>query len=72
MMREIPINRFYSYEDTFFKQSPSVLQGITFPLKKKSSESGNIHLDEDVKVLGTPRRVMDARDLSYALADALV
>jgi hypothetical protein len=67
MMGGIPIDRFHPYEDTFFKNGLPVLQGITFPLKKKSFESGNIHLDEEAEVLGAPRRGMDARNLSYML-----
>ena len=67
MMGRIPIDRFHSYEGTFFKDGIPVLQGITFPLKKKSFESGNIHLDEEAGVLGVPRGGMDARNLSYVL-----
>ena len=71
MMGGIPVDRFHSYEGTFFKKGLPVLQGITFPLKKKSFESGNIRLDEEAEVLGAPRRGMDARNLSYALAYVL-
>ena len=67
MMRGIPIDRFHAYDDTFFEEGLPVLQGITFPLEKKSFESGNIHLNEAAEVLGAPRRGMDARNLSYAL-----
>lgn len=70
MMAGIPIDRFHSYEDTFFKKGLPVLQGITFPLKNQSFRSGNIRLDEDAKVLGAPRRSMDARNVSYPLGDA--
>ncbi len=70
MMDGIPIDRFHSYEKTFFTKGLPVLQGITFPLKKKSFESGKIYLDEEAKVLGAPRRAMDARNLSYALGHA--
>ena len=71
MMGGIPVDRFNPYEDTFFKKGLPVLQGITFPLKKKSFESGNIHLDEGAETLGAPGRRMDARNLSYALTEPL-
>ena len=70
MMGGIPIDRFYAYENTFFKKGLPVLQGIRFPLKKKFFASGNIHLEEEAKVLGAPPRGMDARNLSYALGEA--
>ena len=69
MMGGIPIDRHHSYENTFFEKGLPVLQGITFPLKKKLFESGNIRLDKQAKVLGAPHRSMDARNLSYALGD---
>ena len=67
MMGGIPINRAYSYENIFFKKGLAVLQGITFPLKKKSFENGKIRLDEEAQALGAPRRGMDVRNVSYAL-----
>jgi len=70
MMGGIPIDRSHSYENTFFRKGLPVLQGMTFPLKKKFFESGNIRLAKEAKVLGAPRRDMDARNLSYALGDA--
>ena len=70
MMGGIPIDRFHSYENGFFKEDLPVLQGITFPLKKQSFRSGNIRMDEEAKVLGAPRRSMDARNVSYPLGDA--
>jgi hypothetical protein len=70
MMGGIPTDRFHSYGNTFFKKGLPVLQGITFPLKKKPFKSGKIHLNEEAAVLGAPHRAMDARNLSYALRDA--
>ena len=69
MMGGIPIDRHHSYENTFFEKGLPVLQGITFPLKKKSFKSGNIPLNRETQVLGVPHRSMDARNLSYALGD---
>jgi hypothetical protein len=69
-MSGIPIDRFHSYKNAFFKKGLPVLQGITFPLRKKFFESGNIHLDKEAKALGAPRRGMDARNVSYALGEA--
>ena len=63
----IPVNRFYSYNKTFFKNGLSILQGITFPLERKLFRSGSMHLDEDAKALGALRRSVDARNVSYAL-----
>lgn len=70
LMGGILIDRFYSYENAFFKKGLPVLQGIRFPLKKEFFTSGNIHLEEEAKVLGAPPRGMDARNLSYALGEA--
>jgi hypothetical protein len=50
----------------FFKDDIPVLQGITFPLKKTSFESGKIRLDKGAKVLGAARCRVDARTVSYA------
>jgi hypothetical protein len=66
MMAGIPVNRFYSFEQMFFKDDISVLQGITFPLKKTSFETGKIRLDEGAEVLGAARCRVDARTVSYA------
>ena len=67
MMGRILINRLYSYERAFFENGLPVLQGITFPLTKQPFEAGKMRLNEDAKMLGTPSRVMDARNLSYPL-----
>jgi hypothetical protein len=67
LMGGIPIDRLHSYESTFFKSGLPVLQGVVFPLEKKTFKSGSIHLDEKDKVLGTPRRSTDVRNVSYAL-----
>jgi len=66
MMAGIPVNRRHSFERMFFKDDVPVLQGITFPLKKTSFESGKIRLDEGAKVLGAARCRVDARTVSYA------
>ena len=66
MMAGMPVNRFHSFERMFFKDDIPVLQGITFPLKKTSFESGKIRLDEGAKVLGAARWRVDARTVSYA------
>jgi hypothetical protein len=50
MMAGMPVNRFHSFERIFFKDDIPVLQGITFPLKKTSFESGKIRLDKGAKV----------------------
>jgi hypothetical protein len=67
MMAGMPVNRFHSFEQMFFKDEIPVLQGITFPLKQTSFESGKIRLDEGSKVLGAARCRVDARTVSYAL-----
>ena len=66
MMAGMPVNRFYSFERMFFKDDIPVLQGITFPLKKTSFESGKIRLDQGTKALGAARSRVDARTVSYA------
>jgi len=66
MMAGMPVNRFHSFERMFFKDDIPVLQGITFPLKKTSFESGKIRLDKGAKVLGAARCRVDARTVSYA------
>jgi len=66
MMAGIPVNRRHSFERMFFKENIPVLQGITFPLKKTSFESGKIKLDKGAKVLGAARCRVDARTVSYA------
>ena len=66
MMAGMPVNRFHSFERMFFKDDIPVLQGITFPLKKTSFESGKIRLDEGAKVLGAARCRVDERTVSYA------
>ena len=71
MMGEIPINRLYLYERVFFKNGRPVLQGITFPLKVNSFASGIVRLPAGAEKLGAPRRAMDVRNISYALADPL-
>jgi hypothetical protein len=65
MMAGIPVNRFHSFERVFFKKDIPVLQGITFPLKKTSFESGKITLDKGADVLGATRYRIDARAISY-------
>lgn len=67
VMGGIPVDRFYSYEATFFQKGIHVLQGITFPLKNNLFESGNVRLDENAEALGAPRRGMDVRNVSYML-----
>jgi hypothetical protein len=66
IMAGMPVNRFHSFERMFFKDDIPVLQGITFPLKKTSFESGKIRLDKGAKVLGAARCRVDARTVSYA------
>ena len=66
MMAGIPVNRRHSYERVFFKETIPVLQGITFPLKKTSFETGKIRLDKGAIVLGAARCRVDARTVSYA------
>ena len=66
MMAGIPVNRQHAYEPVFFKEDIPVLQGITFPLKKTSFESGKIRLGRGAKVLGAARCSVDARTVSYA------
>jgi hypothetical protein len=66
MMAGIPVNRRHSFQRVFFKEDISVLQGILFPLKKTSFESGKIRLDKGAKVLGAARYRVDARSVSYA------
>lgn len=66
-MAGIPVNRAYSFERVFFKKDLPVLQGITFPLKKTSFESGKITLDKGANVLGAARCRVDARAVSYVL-----
>jgi hypothetical protein len=66
MMAGMPVNRFHLFERMFFKDDIPVLQGITFPLKKTSFESGKIRLDKGARVLGAARCRVDARTVSYA------
>ena len=66
IMAGMPVNRHHSFERMFFKDGIPVLQGITFPLKKTSFESGKIRLDKGAKVLGATRCRVDARTVSYA------
>jgi hypothetical protein len=66
-MAGIPVNRFHSFERTFFKKNLPVLQGITFPLKRTFFKSGEITLDQAAKALGAARRRVDSRTLSYVL-----
>jgi hypothetical protein len=66
MMAGIPVNRFYSFDRMFFKEGIPVLQGIKFPLKKTSFQSGKITLDKEARVLGAVRCRVDARTVSYA------
>jgi hypothetical protein len=66
MTAGMPVNRFHSFDRMFFKDDIPVLQGITFPLKKTSFESGTIRLDKGAKVLGATRSRVDARTVSYA------
>jgi hypothetical protein len=68
MMGDIPVNRHYAYEYPFFKDGAPVVEGTTFPLKKKSFKSGRIKLGKTAKRLGAPARV-DVRNISYAAGD---
>jgi hypothetical protein len=66
LMAGIPVNRPHSYEHTFFETDTPVLQGIAFPLHKRSFKSGHIKLSVDIRMLGAPRSAPDARNISYA------
>jgi hypothetical protein len=66
-MAGIPVNRFHSFERTFFKKDVPVLQGITFPLKRTSFKSGEITLDKAAKAVGAARLRVDSRTISYVL-----
>ena len=68
-MAGIPVNRRHSYENVFFEQNMSVLQGLTFPLKKTSFTNGHADLDDDVHLFGAPRRGPDTRSISYVAGD---
>ncbi len=64
-MAGLPVNRPHSYENTFFKNGAPVLQGIAFPMHKRSFKSGHIKLNVDIRMLGAPRSAPDARNISY-------
>jgi hypothetical protein len=66
LMAGIPVNRRHSYEGRFFKEGIPVLQGIAFPLKKTSFETGKVRLDKGAIVFGAPRNRVDSRTVSYA------
>jgi len=64
-MGGIPINRFWPQEKHFFSEKGlPVFQGIPFPLKKKSFESGKVRLVEDAEAPGASCRGMDVWNLS--------
>jgi len=64
-MSGIPVNRPYIYEKPFFKEAAPVLQGTSFPLKKKSFKSGRVKLGKESRGFGVPRRGSDTRNISY-------
>lgn len=66
LMAGLPVNRPHSYENTFFKNGAPVLQGIAFPMHKRSFKNGHIKLNVDIRMLGAPRSAPDARNISYA------
>ena len=66
MMADVPVNRPYTYEKRFFKEAASVLQGIQFPLKNKSFQSGKIKLGKSARKFGASGRGIDVRNISYA------
>ncbi len=64
-MAGIPVNRFHSFARMFFQKDTPVLQGIIFPLKEASFESGKIKLEKGANVLGAGSCLIDARAVSY-------
>jgi len=64
-MAGIPVNRAYVYEKLFFKEDVSVLQGILFPLRRKTFESGKIKLGKAARLFGASGRGLDLRNISY-------
>jgi hypothetical protein len=66
LMAGIPVNRPHSYEHAFFETGTPVLQGIGFPLHRRSFKRGHIQVSVDIRMLGAPRSAPDARSISYA------
>ena len=64
-MAGIPVNRPHVYEKPFFKEANSVLQGVLFPLKRKSYKPGKIKLGKSARKFGVSGRGIDARNISY-------
>jgi hypothetical protein len=68
-MAGIPVNRPHVYEKSFFKESASVLQGILFPLKRKTYKAGKIKLGKAGRKFGASGRGLDTRSISYPETD---